>query len=240
MAATGSMETEMQATSLTTRMAVPRHKEARSTAIACRALDIVVSAVLLILLSPLLLLVAIAIRLDSPGFPVFRQTRVGRNLVPFTVNKFRSMYKSVGHETHRKYVLELIESREVEKKPEPAPGGFYKLRQDPRITRIGALVRKTSLDELPQLWNVLRGDMSLVGPRPSIPYEVERYPESWFVRFAVRPGITGLWQVSGRSQLTWEEMIHLDIEYVHRRSFWFNVSILLRTVPAVLFAKGAA
>jgi lipopolysaccharide/colanic/teichoic acid biosynthesis glycosyltransferase len=231
--ASGSME----ATSLV--HAVPRLTESRVTAIACRALDVVVAAVLLVLLSPLLLAIALAIRLDSPGWPVFRQKRVGRGLVPFTVNKFRSMYASVGHETHRKYVLELIESG-GDKRPEPAPGGFYKLRQDPRITRVGALARKSSLDELPQLWNVLRGDMSLVGPRPSIPYEVERYPQEWYVRFAVRPGITGLWQVSGRSQLTWEEMIQLDLEYVRRRSLWLNLSILLRTIPVVLIGKGAA
>jgi lipopolysaccharide/colanic/teichoic acid biosynthesis glycosyltransferase len=232
----GAAEHGMQATQVAA--AVPGHAEARATAFACRALDIVVAAVLLVALSPLMAVIAIVIRLDSKGRAVFRQERVGRDLVPFPANKFRSMYASAGHETHREYVLKLIEKGQTS--TEPAPKGFYKMRTDSRITRVGALLRKSSLDELPQLWNVLRGQMSLVGPRPSIPYEVERYPESWYIRFAVRPGITGLWQVSGRSQLTWEEMIRLDIEYVHRRSFWFNVSILLRTIPVVLLAKGAA
>jgi lipopolysaccharide/colanic/teichoic acid biosynthesis glycosyltransferase len=223
---------------MTSRSVQAPRIESRATALSCRALDIAGAAILLVLLAPLMALVALVIRLDSTGQAVFRQQRVGRNRKLFMVNKFRSMYSNTGHEAHRAYVLQLITAEE--KKPEHARDGYFKLRADPRITRFGAVLRKSSLDELPQLWNVLRGDMSLVGPRPSIPYEVERYPESWHVRFAVRPGITGLWQVSGRSQLTWEEMIRLDIEYVHRRSFWFNVRILARTIPAVLIGKGAA
>ncbi len=112
------------------------------------------------------------------------------------------------------------------------------MTEDERITRVGRFLRRSSLDELPQLWNVLRGDMSLVGPRPPIPYEVEHYPDALVRRFAVKPGMTGLWQVNGRSELTLEEMIALDVEYVRRRSFWLNVWILLRTVPAVLLARG--
>ena len=221
-----------------TGVATRARRESRATAVACRALDVAAAAILLVLLCPVMAVIAIAIRLDSPGRAMFRQQRVGRGKLPFTVNKFRSMYATAGHEAHRDYVLQLITAQE--KKAEHERDGYFKLRRDPRVTRVGALLRKSSLDELPQLWNVLRGDMSLVGPRPSIPYEVERYPESWHVRFDVRPGITGLWQVSGRSQLTWEEMIRLDIEYVHRRSFWFNVGILLRTIPVVLIGKGAA
>jgi lipopolysaccharide/colanic/teichoic acid biosynthesis glycosyltransferase len=116
---------------------------------------------------------------------------------------------------------------------------YYKMISDPRVTRVGRLLRRSSLDELPQLWNVLRGDMSLVGPRPPIPYEVEHYPPEWFERFAVKPGITGLWQVSGRSTVSLDEMIRLDVEYAHCRSVWLNMWILARTIPAVLGASGA-
>jgi lipopolysaccharide/colanic/teichoic acid biosynthesis glycosyltransferase len=130
---------------------------------------------------------------------------------------------------HRDYMLALIESGT------PAP----KLAGDARVTRFGNFLRRTSLDELPQLWNVLRGDMSLVGPRPPIPYEVEHYPPHWFARFEVKPGVTGLWQVSGRSEVSLEEMIELDVEYVRRRSVLLNLWILVRTVPAVLSMRGA-
>lgn len=204
------------------------------TEVACRALDVVVSAVLLILLAPVFAVIAIAIRIDSPGSPFFRQERLGRGLAAFTINKFRTMGHGVEHETHRVYVQGLI------KGDGPNEDGMFKMAQDARVTRIGHFLRRSSLDELPQLWNVLRGDMSLVGPRPPIDYEVDAYPSHWFERFAVKPGLTGLWQVSGRSETTLEEMIALDIEYVRARSFWRNVSILLRTVPTVLHARGAA
>jgi lipopolysaccharide/colanic/teichoic acid biosynthesis glycosyltransferase len=217
---------------------VARPRESRFTQISCRTLDIVVAAIALIVLAPVLALIVLIIRLDSRGWPIFRQRRIGRDLKPFTVNKFRTMKSGAGHETHRRYVLKLIngdhDSQETEERP------VFKLQRDARITRVGRLLRKSSLDELPQLWNVLRGDMSLVGPRPPIPYEVEHYPAHWFARFAVKPGVTGLWQVSGRSQLTHEEMIRLDVEYVHSRSLGLNIKILLRTIPAVLFARGAA
>jgi lipopolysaccharide/colanic/teichoic acid biosynthesis glycosyltransferase len=208
-----------------------------ATDFACRAIDVVLSGVLLILLMPLLLVIAAVIRLDSPGAALFRQRRVGRNQAPFTVNKFRTMHAGVGHESHREFVLSLIAG-------DPAPQApnrpRFKLSSDPRITRAGHLLRRSSLDELPQLWNVLRGDMSLVGPRPAIPYEVEHYPPHWFARFAVKPGVTGLWQVSGRSELALEEMIRLDVEYVQQRSVWLNIKIILRTVPAVLTGRGAS
>ena len=113
------------------------------------------------------------------------------------------------------------------------------MTEDPRVTRCGRLLRRSSLDELPQLWNVLRGEMSLVGPRPPIQYEVEQYPPHWFARFAAKPGLTGLWQVSGRSDVTLEEMVALDIEYIENRSLWLNLKLILLTVPAVLSAKGA-
>ena len=220
----------------------------------CRALDIVVSAALLILASPLLLALAIAIRIDSRGPAIFRQERIGRARKPFTVNKFRSMQVGSTHETHREFVLTLIKGEPHEhlvSGDERAGGAdgddraggdaplFYKMISDPRVTRVGRLLRRSSFDELPQLWNVLRGDMSLVGPRPPIPYEVEHYPAEWLARFAVKPGITGLWQVSGRSTVTVAEMVRLDIEYAQRRTVWLNMWILLRTIPAVLSTRGA-
>jgi lipopolysaccharide/colanic/teichoic acid biosynthesis glycosyltransferase len=202
----------------------------------CRALDVVGSAVLLVVLAPLLGAIAIAIRLDSPGPVLFRQQRVGRDREPFTVNKFRTMHDGVPHDQHREFVLGLIAGEPP--RPEAA-GPYYKMIGDTRVTRLGRILRRSSLDELPQLWNVLRGEMSLVGPRPAIPYEVEQYPPHWFARFAVKPGVTGLWQVNGRSDVTLEEMVRLDVEYARRRSLWLNFWILVRTVPAVVGARGA-
>ena len=226
----------------TTRLTVVSG-ESRYSAAACRALDVAVSAVLLLVLLPVFLALAVAIRLDSSGRALYRQRRIGRNQEPFTVNKFRTMHSGAGHETHREFVIGLIAAREL------APGethaqrdetNFFKMANDTRVTRVGRFLRKSSLDELPQLWNVLRGDMSLVGPRPPIPYEVEHYPPHWFDRFAVKPGMTGLWQVSGRSELGLEEMIALDVEYARTRSLWLNVKILARTVPVVFAGRGAA
>ena len=226
----------------TTRLTVVSG-ESRYSAAACRALDVAVSAVLLLVLLPVFVALAVAIRLDSSGRALYRQRRVGRHQEPFTVNKFRTMHSGAGHETHREFVIGLIAAREL------APGethaqrdqtNFFKMANDTRVTRVGRFLRKSSLDELPQLWNVLRGDMSLVGPRPPIPYEVEHYPPHWFDRFAVKPGMTGLWQVSGRSELGLEEMIALDVEYARSRSLWLNLKILARTVPAVFAGRGAA
>jgi lipopolysaccharide/colanic/teichoic acid biosynthesis glycosyltransferase len=225
-----------EAGSLSTRRVAVVHGESRQSAAACRALDVAVSAVLLLVLLPLFLALAAAIRLDSRGRVVYRQRRVGRNLEPFTVNKFRTMHSGAGHETHRQFVIGLIAGTPAQ----DAEPNFFKMANDNRVTRVGRFLRKSSLDELPQLWNVLRGDMSLVGPRPPIPYEVEHYPPLWFDRFAVKPGMTGLWQVSGRSELTLDEMIALDLEYARTRSLWLNLKILVRTVPAVFAARGAA
>ncbi len=210
----------------------------------CRALDVAGSAILLVLLAPLLGAIAIAIRLDSPGPAIFRQRRFGRDLQPFTVHKFRTMEHGVAEDYHREFVTGLINGEEFEREVrdppyKAVPGPRYKMTGDPRVTRCGRILRRSSLDELPQLWNVLRGEMSLVGPRPPISYEVEQYPQHWFARFAVKPGVTGLWQVNGRSDVTLEEMVQLDIEYIRRRSLWLNLVIILRTVPAVLSARGA-
>ena len=220
---------------VTAQPAVAVERASRATDIGCRVLDVVVAAVALVLLSPVLAAIAILIRLDSPGSVVFRQRRVGRDLDEFTVNKFRTMRADADHEKHRDYVLGLIAGRGDEDRQRP----MLKLAGDDRITRVGSVLRRTSLDELPQLWNVLRGDMSLVGPRPPIPYEVEQYREHWLGRFAVKPGLTGLWQVSGRSEVSVEDMMQLDIEYVRRRSPWLNLKIILRTIPVVLSCRGA-
>ena len=202
-----------------------------------RALEIVLSVAMLVLLAPLLALIAVAIKLDSRGPVLFRQERLGRDRKPFILNKFRTMHNGVDHERHRNFVVGLIAGE----LPEPHEGGpRFKLADDERVTRVGRVLRRTSLDELPQLWNVLRGEMSLVGPRPPIAYEVEHYPAHWFERFAVKPGITGLWQISGRSELTLEDMVELDIQYIHRRSLRTNVAILLRTVPVVISTRGAS
>jgi lipopolysaccharide/colanic/teichoic acid biosynthesis glycosyltransferase len=201
---------------------------------AIRLLDLAGAALLLALLSPLLVLVAVAVRLDSPGPAIYRQRRLGRHMRPFSVAKVRTMRAGVDAGAHRAHVLEMISYGERGARP------MTKLEEDRRVTRVGAFLRRTSIDELPQLWNVLRGEMSLVGPRPPIQYEVDRYPAEAFRRFAVRPGITGLWQVRGRSLLSFAQMIELDAEYVARRSLALNLKILLLTVPTVLNGKGAA
>jgi lipopolysaccharide/colanic/teichoic acid biosynthesis glycosyltransferase len=233
-----------EAGSLSARHIAIDRGESWASAAACRALDVAVSALLLLVLLPVFLGLAIAIRLDSRGRVIYRQRRIGRDLEAFTVNKFRTMRSGAGHETHRQFVIGLIAAEqqaqaEAQAEAEAQPN-FFKMAHDDRVTRVGRFLRKSSLDELPQLWNVLRGDMSLVGPRPPIPYEVEHYPPHWFDRFAVKPGMTGLWQVSGRSELGLEEMIALDVEYARTRSLWVNVKILARTVPVVFAGRGAA
>lgn len=192
-----------------------------------RAVDVLGAGMALIVFSPLMLLLAILIPLDSPGSPIFRQVRVGRNGLPFSVYKFRSMVREA--EQLKQQLRHLNE----------ADGPMFKIRDDPRTTRLGRFLRRTSLDELPQIWNVLRGDMSLVGPRPALPEEVAGYAEWHRQRLATAPGITGLWQVSGRSDVPFEEMVLLDIYYIENWSPLLDLSILLRTVPRVLFGSGA-
>lgn len=192
-----------------------------------RAVDVLGSALGLIVLSPLLLLIAVAIRLDSPGPIIFKQRRIGRHGRSFYMYKFRSMVANA--EALKDQVRHLNE----------ADGPLFKIRDDPRITRVGRILRRTSLDELPQFWNVLRGDMSLVGPRPALPEEAAGYREWQRSRLNAAPGITGLWQVSGRSDLPFDEMILLDLYYIENWSPLLDLSILLRTVPIVLFGKGA-
>jgi lipopolysaccharide/colanic/teichoic acid biosynthesis glycosyltransferase len=203
-----------------------------------RVLDVTVSVTLLIVLSPLLLLIAALVRLGSRGPVLFRQVRVGRMAEPFTMVKFRTMHTGADHKVHQDYVTAFIKANDQVN--DSAKNGVFKLTNDRRVTQVGRLLRKTSLDELPQLWNVLRGDMSLVGPRPPLPYELEQY-EPWH-RCRVleaRPGITGLWQVTGRSRTTFDEMVRLDLRYARTRSFRTDIKILLATPAAVLSGKGA-
>jgi exopolysaccharide biosynthesis polyprenyl glycosylphosphotransferase len=195
-----------------------------------RGMDVVGAVLMLVLGAPFLALIALAIRLDSPGPILFRQARVGAGGRLFEILKFRSMRE--GSEAELEYSHELRELNE-------ADGPLFKIHADPRRTRVGQLLRRTSLDELPQLWNVLRGEMSLVGPRPPIPVEVSGYMEWHKRRLEVRPGMTGLWQVSGRSRLSFDEMVLLDIYYIENWSLWLDLKILLRTIPQVLFGDGA-
>jgi lipopolysaccharide/colanic/teichoic acid biosynthesis glycosyltransferase len=210
--------------------------ESRWQTLSRRGFDVVVALVTLVLLSPLLLVLALAIRLGSPGPALFRQRRIGYGQREFTLFKFRSMRSDADPRGHREYVTALINGQR-------ANGGrkdLYKLAVDDRITPVGRWIRKWSLDELPQLLNVISGDMSLVGPRPAIAYEVEEYPNWYLKRFAVKPGLTGLWQVSGRNERTYEEMVRLDIEYAERRSLLLDLSILARTPLTVIARRGAA
>jgi exopolysaccharide biosynthesis polyprenyl glycosylphosphotransferase len=181
----------------------------------------------LVLGAPFLTLISLAIRLDSPGPVIFRQTRVGAGGKWFEMYKFRSMRQGAE--------AELEELRDLNE----ADGPLFKIYDDPRLTRVGRFLRHTSLDELPQFLNVLRGEMSLVGPRPPLPAEVDGYVEWHKKRLEVRPGMTGLWQVSGRSMLSFDEMVLLDIYYIENWSLWLDLKILLRTVPQVLFGNGA-
>jgi len=204
-----------------------------------RGLDVIGSLMLLGTLSPLFLVIAVLVKLNSPGPVLFRQTRLRETLKPFAMLKFRTMYANAGDTPHQEYVSWFIKSSDEAKDRDKARQHF-KLTEDPRVTPIGRLLRKTSLDELPQLWNVLRGDMSLVGPRPPLPYEVEHY-KRWHYRrvLEAKPGITGLWQVAGRSRTTFEEMVRLDIRYARTRSLRRDLKILIATPAAVIGGEGA-
>jgi exopolysaccharide biosynthesis polyprenyl glycosylphosphotransferase len=192
-----------------------------------RAIDVVVAGLGLLVLSPLLLMISVLIRLESSGPAVFRQTRVGRGGRPFTVLKFRTMREGAEQEVEALSALN------------EAGGPMFKIRNDPRLTRVGQLLRRISLDELPQLYNVLRGEMSVIGPRPGLPSEVEQYQDWHRKRLETWPGLTGLWQVSGRSELSFDEMVLLDIYYIENWSLLLDLQIALRTVPAILFGTGA-
>jgi len=212
----------------------------RAAAAARRSLDFAVAAAALLLMVPLILAIAVAIKLDSRGPAFFRQPRLGRGKRAFLVNKFRTMHADTDETRHREYVHSLIDGEAGGIEKARSEAGLYKLEGDDRVTRVGQFLRRWSLDELPQLWNVVRGDMSLAGPRPVISYEVDVYPEWYGERFAVKPGMTGLWQVSGRNQRTYEEMVRLDIEYVRRQSLLLDLRILAKTAVTVLRRRGVA
>jgi exopolysaccharide biosynthesis polyprenyl glycosylphosphotransferase len=201
-----------------------------------KLIDIAGSLSALVFLSPIFLIIAAAVKLTSDGPVFFKQERMGLNGKIFTFLKFRSMYTNSDHTRHKDYITKFI----GEGKDNGNTPGVYKLSNDPRITPIGGFLRKTSLDELPQFINVLRGDMSLVGPRPPIPYECELY-DIWHRRrmLSVKPGITGLWQVSGRSSTTFDEMVRLDLKYINCWSLWLDIKLLLKTPFVVLTGKGA-
>jgi lipopolysaccharide/colanic/teichoic acid biosynthesis glycosyltransferase len=204
-----------------------------------RALDVLGAVVALVLLSPPMLLVALVIKLSSPGAVIYRQTRIGQGGVPFVMYKFRSMRTDMDDRAHREFVASLIDGK-AEPSGSGEAAGQFKMKADPRITAIGRLIRKTSIDELPQFYNVLIGNMSLVGPRPPVPYEAEKY-KTWHRRrvFEMKPGLTGIWQVEGRSRVSFDDMVRMDLRYLRRCSLRFDLKVLLRTVLVVLTCEGA-
>ena len=212
-----------------------------------RSLDVILSILMLIAFLPLFAVIALLIQLDSPGPILFRQERVGAKrrklgakivwiVQSFTIYKFRSMVADADSSPHEAYIRDFVEGRIS---PQRSPGGKFKLSNDPRVTRLGRVLRKFSLDELPQLLNVLKGDMSLVGPRPVPTYEVACYRNEDHRRLASLPGITGLWQVRGRSLVSFEEMVGMDVHYIRNATFWSDLKILFLTIPAVLSKRGA-
>ncbi len=201
-----------------------------------RALDIVISAVGIILLLPLFAVLSLIICLDSPGPAIFRQQRVGQREKLFTCLKFRTLYRNAREEVHRQAIRRLWAGERLS----DDPNSPYKLTNDCRVTRVGYWLRRTSLDELPQLINVLRGEMSIVGPRPVIPYELEHFQEWHHERHDVKPGITGAWQVGGRARLNQEEMLDLDIKYVRTWNIWTDLKLIILTIPSMVKGGGAS
>jgi exopolysaccharide biosynthesis polyprenyl glycosylphosphotransferase len=205
-----------------------------------RVFDLLAATLGLILAAPLMAIIALLIKLESRGPVIYRQVRIGENGRPFTMFKFRSM--RVGSDTgaHQSYVARLIQQNlSLDQVAHETGQKSLKMENDPRITRIGRLIRKTSLDELPQFFNVLRGEMSLVGPRPPLPYEAELYKEWHRRRFEAPPGMTGLWQVEGRNRVSFDEMVRMDLEYIERQSVWLDLRLLLQTPLALILARGA-
>ena len=198
-----------------------------------RTIDIVVAGTALLVLGPLMALIAVAIRLTSPGPALFTQRRVGFGRKSFCFYKFRTMRVGSDDGAHRELIARELRGEDTSIR------GSCKLDGDSRVTRVGSVLRRTSLDELPQLINVLRGDMTLVGPRPCLEWEAEMFPNEYDERFAVRPGVTGLWQVSGRSTVSTLDMLRLDVDYARHQTMRGDVAILARTVPVLLHGDGA-
>jgi lipopolysaccharide/colanic/teichoic acid biosynthesis glycosyltransferase len=213
-------------------MSAPERASA-SERLAHRAADILIAGTALLLLSPLMAMIAIAIRSTSPGPALFTQRRVGLARRPFTFYKFRTMREEGDDSAHRELIVRELRGEDT------STDGSWKLANDGRITRVGSFLRRTSLDELPQLINILRGDMTIVGPRPCLEWEAEMFPSEFGERFAVRPGLTGLWQVSGRSTVGTLDMLRLDVDYVRQRTLRGDFAILARTVPSLLRGGGA-
>lgn len=205
-----------------------------------RAVDIVGSIIALIIFSPVMLVTAICVKISSPGPIIFCQKRLGAKAAPFDFYKFRSMRVDSNDQIHREFVLKLIDGQHSSINNGNSVKPLYKMKSDPRITAIGKIIRKTSIDELPQLFNVLKGDMSLVGPRPPLSYEAEKY-QAWHLRriLEMKPGITGLWQVEGRSRTGFDDSVRLDIKYLQKWSLFLDLNILLKTVKEVLNCRGA-
>jgi exopolysaccharide biosynthesis polyprenyl glycosylphosphotransferase len=204
-----------------------------------RVFDVLIVIIGLLFLWPLLGIIALLIRLDSKGPILYRQVRIGEHGRLFTMLKFRSMQVNADTTIHQTHVTRLIVENLTPEQLNVGKNGSLKLDNDPRITRVGRIIRKTSLDELPQLINVLRGEMSLVGPRPPLPYELDVYQEWHKRRLNVQPGITGLWQVKGRNRVSFDEMVRMDIEYIQHQSLWLDFKILLQTPWAAIHTRGA-
>jgi lipopolysaccharide/colanic/teichoic acid biosynthesis glycosyltransferase len=208
----------------------------RARRVAQRCLDVLVAGTAIVVLSPILLVIAVLVRATSPGPALFRQTRLGQYGRRFRILKFRTMTLGCSDELHRRYVTKLLADGELSAEGD----GIYKLGGDPRVTRLGGVLRRTSLDELPQLFNILVGEMSLVGPRPMLPWEFELLRPEDHVRFAVPAGLTGLWQTEGRSALTMRQALDLDVQYVRHGGLLLDLRILLRTVGVLLVPQGRA
>ncbi len=204
-----------------------------------RLIDVVVAAALLVVFSPLFLLISVLVKLFSPGPVLFKQKRAGQGGREFEFYKFRTMRVDTDDRLHREYAGNFINGKPASDGEEKAGKPVYKMTRDPRVTGIGRILRRTSLDELPQLINIVLGEMSLVGPRPPILYELTHYKEWHKRRLEAKPGLTGLWQVSGRSSVPFNEMVLMDLYYIDNWSLWIDVEILLRTIPVILFGKGA-
>ncbi len=217
-----------------------------------RILDIVLAVAALVVCAPLMIVIILLIKWDSPGSAIFRQQRVGSKRYvdgdheiwepkSFTLYKFRTMRAGADSSIHQAFIRAFIRNdQQAMARLQDTNTNIFKLVNDKRVTRLGKFLRKTSLDELPQFWNVLRGDISLVGPRPALPYEVEEYLPWHYYRLNTVPGLTGLWQVTARSSVRFDEMVLLDLKYINRQSFWLDLKILIATPAAVLFGRGAA
>ena len=203
-----------------------------------RILDVIFTLLMLPLLGVVMAVIALLIRLDSDGPVFFRQKRVGLNGVVFEMLKFRSMYINSDDSTHRQAIEQYMNGQSLNGEAESDM--MFKLCDDPRVTRVGRVIRKMSLDELPQFFNVLQGEMTLVGPRPALPYEVERYSARHMLRLCGKPGLTGLWQVYGRSRVPFGDMVEMDIAYLQQQSIWLDLKLIFLTIPVMMLGRGGA